>query len=259
MSQVNTEQLHLIIVPQNEGIAARAQDLFVECARCWIARRGKFFVAISGGHTPKPFFEMLGDSEESQKLPWDKIELFWVDERCVPPDSEESNYKLAADTFLRSVPIPPENVHRIKGEISDARAAAQEYQAEIRQAFGIKLGQVPTFDFVVLGMGADGHTGSLFPDSFAPFETFELATAVYTLDSRHNRVTLTPPLLLAASEIMVLVTGYDKARTLADILTNEPDPVKYPIQSLWQILDRIIWVVDEQAAALLPDSLKKKD
>jgi len=239
------------IVSDPESLARQSVDVFVAHAREAIKARDVFHVAISGGHTPKRFYELLGTMPQAQSLPWDKIHLFWVDERLVPVDSDLSNYKLAADGFLRVVAIPEQNVHRIPTEYDNFKDAAHRYEHTLRQVFGLEAGQIPRFDLVVLGMGADGHTGSLFPNSYATFDTEDLACVVYVLDEQLNRITLTHPVLCAASRLVVQVCGREKAAILKDVLTSEPDEVRYPIHALWPVIDKVTWLVDKAAAELL--------
>jgi len=239
------------VVADAESLAQRSLQFFVADAVKAIKAKGIFYVAISGGHTPRRFFELLGEAHQAKTLAWDKIHLFWVDERYVPPDSKSSNYKLAADTFLPKVSIPEENVHRIPTEYSDFKAAAHRYEQTIREVFGLKENQLPQFDLIVLGMGAEGHTGSLFPNSFAPFDKHNLACVVYVLDEKLNRITLTHPVLCAASHLAVLVSGKEKARILKEVLTSQPDEVRYPIHTLWPVLNKVTWLVDSAAAKLL--------
>ena len=239
------------IASDHETLARMTVDLFVAKSQKAIKEKDVFYVAISGGHTPKRFFELLAELQQANSLPWDKIQLFWVDERYVGPDSEWSNYKLAADTFLNKVSIPKENVHRIPTEYEDFKAAACCYEQTIREVFGLSENNTPEFDLIVLGMGADGHTGSLFPNSFAPFDTEDLACVVYVMDKDYNRITLTHPVLRAASYLIVLVSGQEKAEILKEVLTSEPDEVQYPIHALWPILDKVTWLVDKEAAKSL--------
>jgi 6-phosphogluconolactonase len=234
-----------------ETLAQRSVELFVDGAHKAINAKGAFYVAISGGHTPQRFFELLAEMPQANSLPWDKIQLFWVDERYVEPDSEWSNYKLAADTFLNKVAIPQENIHRIPTEYEDFKAAASCYEQTIREIFGLDENQIPEFDLVILGMGADGHTGSLFPNSYALFDTEDLACVVYVMDGDLNRITLTHPVLRAASHLIVLVSGQEKADILKEVLTSGPDEVQYPIHALWPILDKVTWLVDKEAAESL--------
>jgi len=239
---------NLEIVSDTETLARRSVEFFVADALKAIKAKDAFYVAISGGHTPRRFFELLGEVPKAKSLPWDKIQLFWVDERYVPPDSQWSNYKLAADTFLSKVAIPKENVHRIPTEQSDFLASTRYYEGIIREVFGLAEKQTPAFDLIVLGMGVEGHTGSLFPNSYACFDTEDLACVVYVLDEDLNRITLTHPVLCAASHLTVLVSGEEKAGILKEVLTAEPDEVRYPIHALWPVLDKVTWLIDKQAA-----------
>jgi 6-phosphogluconolactonase len=241
-----------IAVARNyEELSRKALDLFVEAAKTTINGKDVFFAAISGGNTPKRFFELIGESPESRGLSWDKIHIFWVDERCVPPGSEQSNYKLAAEAFLSKVSIPPENVHRIMGEAHDLEFAANAYENAIRKVFNIGTGDIPVFDLIILGIGADGHTASLFPNSKVISEARRLAAPVYPAGGNLNRITLTVPVLLGASRLIVMAAGQDKAETLHDVLSSEPDKTRYPIQALWPVLDKITWLLDATAASLL--------
>lgn len=239
------------IVSDPESLAQRSVEIFVADAQKAIKANDVFCVAISGGHTPKRFFELLGEMPRANSLPWDRIQLFWVDERIVGADSQWSNYKLAADTFLAEVAIPQENVHRIPTEYGDFKAAAHSYEETIREAFGLEAGQIPQFDLIVLGVGAEGHTGSLFPGSYATFDTEDLACVVYVLDEKLNRITLTHPVLCAASRLVVLVCGREKADIMKEVLTSEPDEVRYPIHALWPVLDKVTWLIDIAAAKSL--------
>lgn len=239
------------VVSDRENLACQSVEHFVADAEKAVRAKDIFYVAISGGHTPRHFFELLGEEPAVRNLSWDKIHLFWVDERIVQPDSEWSNYKLAADTFLPKVGIPEENVHRIPTEHDDFKFAACCYEDTLRRVFGLGKNQIPKFDLIVLGMGVEGHTGSLFPDSYAPFDKDDLACVVYVLDEKLNRITLTHPVLCAASHLVVLVSGEEKADILKEVLTSEPDEVRYPIHTLWPVLDKVTWLVDSDAAKFL--------
>jgi 6-phosphogluconolactonase len=239
------------IVPDPDSFARRSVEIFINDAKKAIEKKNVFYVAISGGNTPRHFFELLGDLPEAKSLSWNRIQLFWVDERYVPPVSPQSNYKLAADTFLNKVAIPQYNIHRIPTEFSDFHVAASRYEQTIRQVFDLAENETPEFDLIVLGMGPDGHTGSLFPNSYASFDTDDLACVVYVLDDKLNRITLTHPVLCAASHLMVLVSGREKAAILKEVLSSEPDEVHYPIHAIWPILDKVTWLVDRDAAQSL--------
>jgi len=236
------------IASDAESLAHKSVEVFVKDAQKAISCKNVFNVAVSGGHTPRRFFELLAEVPRARSLAWEKIQLFWVDERYVPPDSQWSNYKLAAETFLEKVGIPEFNIHRIPTEYGDFGVAARSYEETIRRVLGAKRGEIPEFDLIMLGMGDDGHIGSLFPDSYARFDTTDLACVVYVLDEKLNRITLTHPVLCAASHIAVLVCGEGKARILKEIFTSEPDEVRYPVHSLWPILDKVTWLIDRDAA-----------
>lgn len=247
---------NLEILPDHETLSHRSVEVFVADALKAIKAKDVFHVAISGGTEPKRFFELLAEVPEAKCLPWDRIQLFWVDERYVPPDSQWSNYKLAADTFLSKVAIPQENIHRIPTEHSDFLMSARHYEEIIRGVFGVRENKIPEFDLIVLGMGVDGHTGSLFPNTYSCFDTENLACVVYVLGDKFNpqdvrrvdRITLTHLVLRAASHLAVLVSGEEKAGILKEVLTSEPDEVRYPIHTIWPVLDKVTWLIDKQAA-----------
>ena len=242
---------HVEIVADLEGLSKRGLEYFVSQAKKAIKNKGKFYVAISGGFTPRSFLELLGDHPDSQNLDWDNIHVFWVDERYVPKDSKWSNYNLAHETFLSKVKIPPCNVHAISTEFPDFEEAARQYEEDLRDVFDIEKDRIPEFDLIFLGMGSDGHTGSLMPNSNASFDTAHLACVVYVMDEKLNRITLTYPVLRAASNLIVMVSGRSKAKILKEVLTSEPDEIKYPIHLLWPVLEKVCWLVDGEAAEML--------
>jgi 6-phosphogluconolactonase len=184
-------------------------------------------------------------------VPREKVQLFWVAERCVPPEAEASNYGLAAHTFLDKVGIPAENVHRMSGECADYQVAVSEYRNTLRRVFRLRPGETPQFDLIVLGMGEDGHIGSLYPNSFALFDTEDLVAIVYQTEGDYSRITLTHPVMCAGRRLIILVSGSEKAQILKEVLTNEPDPVKYPVHTLWPILHKVTWLIDREAGGML--------
>jgi len=236
------------IATDAEGVARKSVDVFVADAQKAITANDVFYVAVSGGHTPKRFFELLGRTPLAKALAWDKIQLFWVDERYVPPDSQWSNYKLASDTFLDKVAIPQSNIHRIPTEFRDFKVAARSYEQTIRTTFGLGQDELPIFDLMVLGMGIDGHIGSLFPDCYACFDTAALASVVYLMGDRHDRITLTHPVMCAASHLAVLVCGSEKADILEKVFNTDPDDIRYPAHILWPVLHKVTWLLDSDAA-----------
>jgi 6-phosphogluconolactonase len=256
MSPVKYQKPIVQVLPDADAVSRECLRKFFESANNAVKSKGIFHFAVSGGHTPKEFFELLGDEPQARSLDLNKMHVFWVDERYVPKDSPMSNYKLAMDTFLTKVPIPEQNIHPIPTEHEDFETSAKEYAKTIRSVFGLKGGHLPVFDFILLGMGADGHTGSMFPNFYATFDTKDIACVVYLLDQKLpdqqvNRITLTHPVLCAASQLVVLVTGEEKAETLKTVLTGPPDEVRYPIHTLWPALSKILWLVDATAAKLL--------
>jgi 6-phosphogluconolactonase len=251
MKALNSDKLRITDVKDSEELAQKALELFTDSAQKAINERNVFHVAISGGKTPRKFYELLGRDSLSLNLPWDRIKLFWVDERCVKPESPESNYRVAADTFLNKVPIPSQNVHRIAGESIDYTQAVEEYTRILREVFSLEPGQFPEFDLMILGMGPDGHIGSLLPNSYALFDTDDLVTVVYQMEGGLNRITLTHPVMCAAQQLLVMVSGAEKAEIVRDVLLRGQDEVKYPVHTLWPILHKVIWIIDNQAAKFL--------
>ena len=200
-------------------------------------------LAVSGGSTPRLMFEKLA----TLRFDWSRVHLFWVDERCVPPSDPASNYKLAKDWLLPGARIPERNIHRILGEISP-NEAAHRYTQEIREFFKLDPGEAPRFDVVQCGMGPDGHTASLFPGSPFIEDRSGLAAAVFAPQFNQWRVTLLPGPLLAARNVVYLVSGSDKAEVLRAVFEGPPEPKKYPAQLIGK---RGEWFLDEPAAALL--------
>lgn len=228
-------------------MSRRAASIFMDEAAIAAASKGTFTVAVSGGTTPLRFFELLA-SKFRGDVPWDRVHIFWVDERCVSSGHEDSNYKGAHEAFLSEVDIPPENIHRIKGELSPDEGA-REYEEELRRYFG--RGGLPVFDLVVLGVGEDGHTASLFPDGPSLSETGRLAIPVYVNKMRSWRITLTLPVLNNASHILFLVTGRKKALVLKEILENDVNNPKYPASLIRPFNGKVTWLLDSEASSQL--------
>lgn len=215
-----------------------------------LMRHGRFTIALSGGGTPQPLYDLLSQSPFRDQMPWDKTHVFWGDERLVPPDHAESSYGLTARLLLDHVPIPPAQVHRALGE-GDAVTAVADYTAQLAQ-FSPPW---PRFDLILLGMGHDGHTASLFPGPMPPQEITDPVIAVTAnYDGRPaQRITFTPRLINEAHQIVFLVTGANKAQALHAVLFGAPDPEQWPAQRIQPRDSRVTWLVDTAAAQLLPD------
>ena len=236
------------ILPDLEAISHQAASLFVRAAKDAIDRRMRFVVAISGGSTPRKLYGLLGSEEYSSPIDWQRVHFFWVDERCVPKDHEESNFKASFDALLSKVSIPPKNVHRIKSE-EDPEEAARNYENEIRSFF--KTVDWPVFDLIILGMGADGHTASLFPGSKSLEERERLTVPVYLEKPKINRITLTLPVLNHASQILFLISGRSKATILSEILENGHKKDRYPAGLINPAHGTLLWLIDQEAAGQL--------
>ncbi|MCX6549609.1 MAG: 6-phosphogluconolactonase [Acidobacteria bacterium] len=242
------------IVPQQSDVAVEAARVFTDCAKAAVAARGRFTVALSGGTTPPMLFRLLageGNVSFRASIPWTRVHVFWGDERCVPPTHPMSNYGMAKKTLLDHVPIPDGQIHRIRAEDTDANHAAHAYEATIRESFGAPDNVIPVFDLMLLGMGGDGHTASLFPGSAAIAEHTRLVAAPWVPHLKAHRITLTPPVLLAAETTVVLVSGEDKAAMLQRVLEGRVDPNCYPIQCLRASSGCVTWLVDRDAASHL--------
>lgn len=225
---------------------------FVDCARQALETRGRCAVVLSGGSTPRALYARLAQPDLADKLDWTQVFVFWGDERAVPPDHPESNYGMAYDTLLEHVPLPERNIFRISGEMAPA-AAASEYEAKLRQFFATGRGQETgpvraRFDLVLLGMGADGHTASLFPGASAIQENHHWVAAYYVDALQAWRISLTPVAINAARQATFLVTGADKAARLKQVLYGPYQPMQLPAQVVRPDQGRLLWLVDEAAA-----------
>lgn len=236
---------------------ATPQDLFqaaadevIRCANDAIAARGRFAIALSGGSTPKNLFTLIA-ANASTSVPWDKAFFFWGDERHVPPTDAESNYRMANETLLSKVPVPPANIFRVPSEESDAMAAADAYERTLRKFFAGAAGEFPSFDLILLGMGPDGHTASLFPETTALQEKSRWFVANWVEKLHTHRLTLTLPVLNAARSVAFLVSGTDKAAALHEVLEGNQAAAKYPAKLVKPTKGDLIWLVDRAAASEL--------
>jgi 6-phosphogluconolactonase len=200
-------------------------------------------IALSGGSSPKLLFAAMAKADFN----WSRVNFFWVDERCVPPLDDRSNFKLANDTLLIPAHVPEQNIHRIQGELPPEEAAAK-YIADIKNFFSLKDGELPAFDVLHRGMGPDAHTASLFPDEPLIQNHTDIAAHVWVEKVKMDRVTLLPGVLVAAKRTVLQVSGEEKTEALRNVLTGEEDPMKYPCQIASRD-ERAIWFLDKAAAA----------
>ncbi len=237
----------LNIAENPEELAAQGAKLFRDASEQAIAKQSRFSVALSGGSTPRRLFQHLGTSYR-KKIAWDRVHLFWSDERCVPRDHEESNFRLAYDELISRIWIPGENVHRIKGELRPAQAA-DYYEADMKKHFNEDM---PAFDLILLGVGADGHTASLFPGSDILREKQRLALPVFSDTALHWRVTLTLPMLNSAKRVLFLISGKEKAGIVSSLIGRKENK-GYPAAMVKPSAGSITWLLDRDAAADLPE------
>jgi len=241
-------QTKFVIEPDSAALAFAAANVFAEMAARCIADHGTFAVAVSGGSTPKSMFHLLAMPSLAMRVDWSKIELFFVDERCVPPTHVDSNFKMASDSLLMHVPIKPGNIHRMRGEI-DPNEAAIEYGRMLKARFGD--GGV---DQLWLGMGDDGHTASLFPHTPAVKETHHRCVAQHVEKSTTGdswRITMTAPFINRAKEVIVLVAGAGKAERVNEVINGPRDPERLPMQLIQPASARMTWMLDAAAARLV--------
>lgn len=235
----------LHVVENAADLVSKAADFVVSRARESVEQRGRFVIALSGGNTPKPIYEQLAEPELAKAVDWEKTHVFFGDERCVPPADEQSNFRMAREALLERVSLPEGNIHRVRGEI-DAEAAALVYEQEIKQLFRCER---PRFDLVLLGVGIDGHTASLFPGTAAVRERERLVVGQYVDKLGSWRVTLTPVLLDAAREVLILAEGSDKAAVVQEVFQGSYQPDVLPLQRVQPVAGRVHWMLDKVAAA----------
>ena len=244
-------EVEIQIFPTLEELSRAAAGHFATFA-CWCALERRIFsVALSGGKTPQTFLRLLASSEFSGRIPWENTHIFQVDERCVPPDHPESNYRMIHESLLAPVPKAAANFHRMKAEQLDREAACAEYARELEKTMAPAKDRAPRFDLIMLGMGPDGHTASLFPGSNALAESGRWVCPNYVEKLQAHRLTLTFPVLNAASEVVFLVLGSDKAEALHQVLEGPRNPDHYPAQGVHPEEGKAAWYVDAAAARLL--------
>ncbi len=235
------------VLPDVKSLAEAAADQIITIADAAIKATDSFSLVLSGGVTPRPMYQLLATDAYKSRIDWEKVIIFWGDERCVPPDDDESCYKMARQTLLDHVPVLPNNIHRMRGEIRPDEAAA-EYEALLR---GIFKSDRPRFDLILLGIGDDGHTASLFPRTNALHEEQRWVTENYVPAKQAWRITFTRPGINGAANIMFVVSGKNKAERLKQITSGEYQPYDLPAQLVKPTHGNLSWFIDAEAAAQL--------
>jgi 6-phosphogluconolactonase len=234
----------LLVVPNKQALSERALEIVVERINTALETRGICTLALAGGSTPKPVYEALS----LLNLPWERLHIFWGDERYVSPDHPDSNQGMARQAWLDKIDIPPENIHPMPTDSQDAVLDAQKYETQLRQWFNLTSGEFPTFDLILLGMGDDGHTASLFPHT-AALDVGDRSITVGDKDGQ-PRITFTVPLINHARSVLFLVSGESKRPALAQVFAEVGDARAYPSR-LIHPQGELIWLLDQAAGAAL--------
>ena len=245
-------ELDLQIFPSVDEVTTATAEYIATALEQAVAVRGQARIAISGGATPKAVFELLADPAQPflTRIPWAHTQLFWVDERCVPPTDEESNYGMTKTAMLDTVPLPAANIHRMEGEL-DPEEAASRYESEIRNTFKLEGAETPTFDLVILGLGPDGHTASLFPHTEGLNEMSRIVMANHVPQKDVWRLTLTWPVITQGRQVAFLIEGADKADMVQTVFAGAYDPETYPAQLIRPASGKLTLLLDQAAAAKL--------
>jgi 6-phosphogluconolactonase len=241
--------LKLDILPDLEALSLKAAEFFVDLSKRCIASKGQFFVAVSGGSTPIRLYTLLGSEMYSHQIDWRRLHFFWVDERFVPPSHKDSNYRLLHDHLLSKISITKENIHPVKTDLPSPQVAASNYEEEIKNIFRLAEGSLPEFDLILLGIGKDGHTASIFPDSEVLRETEHLAAPVMDMKHMYYRITLTLPVINYAEEIIFLVSGKNKADVVKKVLVEKDHSL--PASLVSPENGNLIFLIDKEAALYL--------
>ncbi|MGB9465145.1 MAG: 6-phosphogluconolactonase [Candidatus Acidiferrum sp.] len=246
------------ILPDGAAIAKRCAQKFVEIAAAAVKEKGSFSVALSGGSTPKTLYGLLvNDLALRSQVPWDKMVLFFGDERHVGPEDPQSNFRMATEVMISKSPLKPEQVIRIKGEYAEAEQAASEYEQAIRAHFKLTDGQFPRFDLVLLGMGSEGHVASLFPGTKALHQNRRIAVHNWVGKVLMDRITLTAPAINNAANIISMVTGAEKAPALTAVLERVYEPDQLPAQLIQPVNGTLLWLVDTAAGSMLTRAIRE--
>ena len=257
MSHPEDQGATIIVLPTASDVAREAAGLVVRLAREAANLRDRFTVALSGGSTPETLYRLLAGEDTSayrDAIPWDRVHVFFGDERHVPQAHPDSNYRMASAALLSRVPIPSVQVHRVEAERPFAEDAARAYEADLRIAFDLGPAAVPSFDLLIQGIGPDGHTASIFPGSDVVHETARLVAAPWVETLRAHRITVTPPVLTSSRHVLVLAIGAWKAAVLRDVLEGPAEFDRFPAQLLRRSAGPVTWLLDRTAASLLTGS-----
>jgi 6-phosphogluconolactonase len=239
-------------LPDAEQVSRTAATEFVQLAAQAVSDHGVFRVALSGGNTPRRLYQVLSEMPFRLQVEWHKIEFFWGDERGVPADHPDSNFHMACEALLRKVPVPDTHIHHMQADRSDRDAAAADYQREIARIFQVRPdGEPPVFDLVLLGMGPDAHTASLFPHTAALRESQRWVVSNYVAKFTAFRMTMTPAIINQAASIVFVVTGAEKASILAEVLEGPQDQARLPSQLIRPVSGKLTWFLDRIAASRL--------
>ena len=240
----------IIRLADAEAVAHEAARRWVEIAQAAVAERGAFRIALSGGNTPRRLYELMASAPWRDQAPWPQSFVFWGDERRVPPSHPDSDYRMARETLLDHVPVPPGHIFRMFGE-ELANSAKQDYEEKLRRHFGLRAGEWPRFDMILLGLGKDGHIASIFPGTRAISDLSNMVVVYEVPQLRSERMTLTFPVINHARNIIFLVTGEEKAPALAAVFGDVQKPSTFPAQGVQPVDGSLVWLVDEAAASLL--------
>jgi 6-phosphogluconolactonase len=257
MAAKSQREIH--IFRDSAAIAQRAAEIFVEAAKSAVAQNDTFTVALAGGSTPKILYSLLAtDPGLRGKLPWDKMQMFFGDERHVRPADAQSNFKMASETMLSKAPLKAEQIHRMKGEYPEAEQAAKEYELDLRAQFHLKESEMPRFDLVLVGMGDEGHCLSLFPGTKAlhPAEG-RIVVRNWVGKLYTNRITITAPVASNAAVILFMVAGKEKAPALKAVLEGPYEPEQLPSQLLQPTNGKLLWLVDQAAGNMLSNGIRE--
>ena len=234
------------VLPDPVTVAREAAERIVELSEAAIEMGGRFSIALSGGSTPKLLHQLLSSPQYQSQVDWPNVDVFFGDERCVPPDHTDSNYRMARETLLSKVPIPGDNVYRMRGEHPEPNEAAKEYGETLKEKFGNDGG----LDLILLGMGPDGHTASLFPQTKALAETKHRCMANFVPKLDAWRLTMSAPFINRARNVIFLVTGAEKAPVLAEVLEGPREPQRLPAQLIQPATGKVTWLLDAAAAGM---------